>query len=362
MNEKSVKQRKLLILCADRDDDIERFINEKTPIIGREKVLESAIKFALVRPEDSDSNALFAAIQIYDKISRIAGKDKCEVAVIAGTPEEGVEADMKMLSELDKVLEKFNAEGVIIVSDGPTDEQIASIIQSKIPIVSMKRVIVQQSRGVEESFVLVTRYLKMLVTEPKFRKYSLGIPGLFIILQALFYLLGYIEYFWTFFTLILGFILIAKGFALDEKLKILYTTSPLTFSATMVFAIILILGMSLGYHEILYQHIEDPLLFIVIFLSLTLGGAIRELDLLIIGLLFIVGGKILDETISGKEKDWKKYVIFTFILFLRPVLIEGINIILGSGSLITFIYWLFLSFMISTLVAGFFVIKQRVGK
>ena len=49
----------------------------------------------------------------------------------------GVVADRKMIKELNIVLEEFNANGVILVTDGFADQELVPIIQSRIPITSI---------------------------------------------------------------------------------------------------------------------------------------------------------------------------------------------------------------------------------
>ena len=65
-------RKRIVILCVDKDADI-WIANKNTPIIGYNSVLKLAIDFALQRPEDSDSNALFSALNIYQKLKRNDG-------------------------------------------------------------------------------------------------------------------------------------------------------------------------------------------------------------------------------------------------------------------------------------------------
>ena len=156
--------RRILVLYVDRDDDIGVKAKIKTPIIGREDNLKAALSFALSDPEDSDVNALFAAIQLFDSLKK--QKDViCEIATISGSPNGGIEADLRIREQLDEVLNRFKPDGVVLVSDGVDDEQVAPIIQSKIPIVSVRRVVVVQSRGVEETYMVLVKYLKKLYEE-----------------------------------------------------------------------------------------------------------------------------------------------------------------------------------------------------
>ena len=59
---------KILILVADRDNDIGEKANVKTPLIGKKNCLEGANKLILADPEEADANTIFAAISEYEKL------------------------------------------------------------------------------------------------------------------------------------------------------------------------------------------------------------------------------------------------------------------------------------------------------
>ncbi|MEM2954983.1 MAG: DUF373 family protein, partial [Candidatus Nanoarchaeia archaeon] len=60
---------RLIVLCVDRDNDIGYKTGIEGPIIGKEKALEVATKLSLKDPEESDSNAIFGAIKIFEEVS-----------------------------------------------------------------------------------------------------------------------------------------------------------------------------------------------------------------------------------------------------------------------------------------------------
>ncbi|OYT29762.1 MAG: hypothetical protein B6U95_01810 [Thermofilum sp. ex4484_82] len=349
---------KLLILCVDRDDDIGQITNLKTPIIGRKNVLKAAIDFAIKCPEDSDSNALFAAVQLYDRMTKIIKNGNVEVAVVAGTPEEGVEADMKISMELSTVLSSFKAEGVILVSDGPTDEQVLPIIQSKVPVISVRRVIVQQSRGIEESFVLILRYLEKLVKEEKYRKYSLGLPGLLIILITI---MSYTvpQYIWPLIITTLGGILSIKGFALDEKIKHLYAHSPIMFLSFIAGLALISIASALGVNTVINSNIESITEAIGWFLLATVGGQVYVVDLLVIAASLIIAGHIADNLMSNRASRWSEYVLLIFTILFRQVLVEVARLLKGAENIEAVIYWTVFSLMVAVLSASFFVTKKK---
>src|SRR4030043_1881847 len=95
------KQKKILILCVDRDDDLEKKAGVKTPVIGRKKNLEAAIKLALSDPEEPDANAMFEAMRTYDKLKdESKPEEDFEIAAISGSEIGGVTADRKTAGEL----------------------------------------------------------------------------------------------------------------------------------------------------------------------------------------------------------------------------------------------------------------------
>ncbi|MEM4140400.1 MAG: DUF373 family protein, partial [Nitrososphaeria archaeon] len=95
-----------------------------------------------------------------------------------------VEADIKIRRELSKILENFKADGIVFVSDGVEDEILVPVIQSLAPILSVKRIVIKHSKSVEESYMIIGKYLKMLVFDPRYSRYFLGLPGVFLLIFA----------------------------------------------------------------------------------------------------------------------------------------------------------------------------------
>ena len=59
------------------------------------------------------------------------------MATITGVKDRGVQADEKILREAKMILEKFDANGAVIVSDGEDDESVIPVIQNVLPVVSV---------------------------------------------------------------------------------------------------------------------------------------------------------------------------------------------------------------------------------
>jgi putative membrane protein len=241
---------KILVLCVDRDGDIKSKVGDAGPIVGREKVLGVATNLALNDPTESDANALFETIKIGDKLT---GEDKeVEVAALTGSKNVGVESDSIISRQVEEVLESIKPDGVIVVTDGAEDEYVLPIIQSRVNIISVKRVIVKQSEHLESTYYAVQSFLKYVINDPNLSRLIIGLPGVALIL---YFLLG--ERGWRLILGVVGTYLIIKGFDLEdqihrfyEEFKSSFTTGRVSFFFYAVAVIIAAVGVLAGVNEI----------------------------------------------------------------------------------------------------------------
>ncbi len=242
---------KALILAIDRDDDFGRKAGVGGPVIGRDACVDAALKLSLADPEDSDANVVYAAVKLYDELKESGEFDDLEVALITGHPKVGVKSDMELARQLDEVLERFPADGVITVTDGAEDEQIFPIITSKVPIVSSHRVVVKQSEGIETTYYILYRYMREILSDPEVAKVALGIPGMILLFYGIAKLIG-----------------------------VWYPESVKIISATITGAILLIIGgyfFTKGFHINVRETMAKQFVFVISVIA---------------GLLIIVGGAI----------------------------------------------------------------------
>lgn len=248
-SERSVER--TLILCIDGDNDIGKKSLVETPILSRNANLEAATNLALADPEEADANAMFGAVKLYDQLIKKYPDEIYQVATIAGTSMGGVEADRKIVRELESVLESFKADGVILVTDGYSDEEVIPLIQSRVPITSIQHVVVKHSERIEETWAVLFRYMRMLVEDPYYSRMSLGVPGIMLVILGFLTIFGQLKNAGMVFTFFLGIILLVKGFGFDEKLAVarLKLPSPdrqLTLASISVGVIVSIVGVING--------------------------------------------------------------------------------------------------------------------
>jgi putative membrane protein len=202
------RKEKLLVLSVDRDNDIGEKTRFRGPVMGKDNVLKVATALGLSDPEDSDFNALFKAVKIAGEVEK---QYDTEVAVITGDRNVGVTSDREVTRQINHVLKRFDADSVIFVTDGSQDEHVIPLVQARVPIISIDRVIVKQSERLESGYYKIKEFLEETLEKPKVARLLFGLPAIFFILYAFFGFEG-----WRMIIGIAGIYLFLKGFKLDD--------------------------------------------------------------------------------------------------------------------------------------------------
>ncbi|NWG11093.1 DUF373 family protein [Candidatus Bathyarchaeota archaeon] len=214
------QQKRILILCVDRDGDLGTKAEIKTPLVGKDANLNAAVALALRDPEEPDANAMFEAIRIYDRLQNEAKPEEIfEIATISGTELGGVGADRKVASELSELMSSFPANEVVLVTDGYSDEAVLPLVESRVKVSSVRRIVVKHSESIEETAAIFTRYLKMLLENPRYSRIALGLPGLLLLILVVFQVFNLLYIYWVAFLFVLSAFLLYKGFGIDKTLK-----------------------------------------------------------------------------------------------------------------------------------------------
>ena len=226
MTEKTGEQRqkRILILCVDRDGDLGTKAGIKTPLIGRTANLDAAVSLALKDPEEPDANAMFEAVSLQDRLLKEQKPEEVfEIATICGSELGGVGADRKLVAELNTLLETFAASEVILVTDGYTDEAVLPLVESRVPVSSVRRIVVKHSESIEETAALFSRYFKMLFSEPRYSRIALGLPGILILVWGILAVLQLpVFYYVITIVLVISAFMLIKGFGIDRSAKDAY--------------------------------------------------------------------------------------------------------------------------------------------
>ena len=159
----------LLVLCVDLDDDLGRKTDRTTPVVGRDAVASAAAELAVADPEDSDVNVLFQGVCVHDDLAA-GGRDTpaVEVAAVTGAQAGDVQANRALGEEVDTVLAGLStgeAVSAVVITDGAQDESTLPVIRSRVPIDSVRRVVVRQAQDLESIYYT----MKQVLADPETR-------------------------------------------------------------------------------------------------------------------------------------------------------------------------------------------------
>lgn len=218
--------RKTLILVVDRDDDFGAKGGVETPCIGIEACKAAATALGIADPEDSDTNALYAAMNIYRDFEATEEPGSFEVALVCGNQKVGYLSDRAVAMELDRVFDTVRPDAAILVGDGAEDEYVYPIVASRVPIDGVRKVYVKQAPGVEGTYYILAKTLE----DPQKRERFVAPVGWLVTAISSVYLLsayllnGYSSEFLgesvtPILFLALGLLLVAYGYDVNDRTR-----------------------------------------------------------------------------------------------------------------------------------------------
>ena len=347
---------RILVLCIDRDDDIGSKGGVKTPIMGRDHCVEAGLRLAIEDPEDPDANAIFGAVKAYEKLVS-KGYDS-EVALVAGKRDRGIEADEKIGIELNHVLDRYHADAAAIISDGEDDEAVVPVIQTMIPVISVQRIIIRHSRSVEYSYAVLGRYIKMLVYDPRYSKFFLGVPGALLVVSGLATVLGLTREALALVMSILGGAFIIRAFDVDKSLGSLGRPTPTGFIRIFsVFAGVLIILVSIvnGLSNIPGEVLIQDMNFIDIITNRVIIGNFVHgtITLMWIGIGTILIGSLLSNWFKGSVRAMSDILRLVVLALLYIPILQFTSVLTEGTNPFTLISSLFIGLAITLIVATF---------
>ncbi|MCS7107910.1 MAG: DUF373 family protein [Sulfolobales archaeon] len=309
--------KKIAIIAIDFDNDISK-LGVNTPIVGYGNVLKVANDYALSSPQDSDLNVIFTALKLYNDLIK-SGGSSAEVVLVAGDASSSSKAGIKISDELDRVLAGVGVSDVIVVVDSAEDEKVLPIIQSKVNVVGVERVIVEQLRGVEETYVLLGRYLRKILEERRFSKVFLGFPGILILIYSVFLMINLVTYVSPVISLLIAILLIFKGFGLDEAVSKWWRMSPITRISLILTTLSVAMTGVIFYISLASRGYNYDVNSIVLYLSNTVPFFLLSLIPLIVGRLTL---RVLRRSI----KIWRDLIALTLLLIFYQFLTRVLEV------------------------------------
>lgn len=355
----------LLIICVDRDNDVGKKAGISTPVVGRNACIEAAQRLALEDPEDADSNAIFSAIKTYEDL--VSSGYKAQVITVAGVETRSVQGDEKIASEIKSVLSKFSADGAVIVSDGEDDEMVIPIIQNVIPVVSVQRVVMKVSRTIEHSYAVFGKFLKMVVYDPRYSKFFLGVPGILLLIGGIGVLTGYTAEIFAVLVGILGGAFLIRAFDIDKAWSNWAKPTPEGFIRlfTLITGLILIAGsIPAGVTNVGAENLPADLGIInIITNNVVIGQFVSGMvPFLWIGIGTIFVGILFNNWLNRKLRHISDILRVIVLVSLYPTVYQFTNILIYEESSFTLLVPLVIGFGVTAASATLLIRRYRKKK
>lgn len=202
-----------LVVCVDRAGDIPRTAGIQAPIAGWEAVQSLVLDVGIADPEDSAVNSMLEALHVTREL-RDTDED-ATVAVVSGRSDSVVGADRAVAEQVDDLVDRYDPSSVVVVVDSAEDERLVPIIESRVPVDAVDRVVVRQARDIESTYYL----LKQFLADEELRQTVLVPLGVvLLVFPALMVVTGSLALAAAAITAVLGLFLVYKGLGVDEYL------------------------------------------------------------------------------------------------------------------------------------------------
>ncbi|MDG5759126.1 DUF373 family protein [Natronococcus sp. A-GB1] len=308
-----------LVVCLDRTDDVGRKTGLRSPIVGWEAVRALVTDVGLADPEDSGVNSLLETLRVAQSL-RDENEDVV-VAVVSGDRESMVSADRSVARQVDDLMAAHDPDSAVVVIDSAEDERLVPIVESRVQVDSVDRVVVRQARDIESTYYL----LKQFLADEELRQTVLVPIGLtLLVFPMLAWFVGPAEGAAAI-TTVIGLFLLYKGFSVDEVVtglalqirESLYSgqVSVVTYAVaaglTLVGVFVGVLGVS---------NLEEPSGVVLPAVQFAFDSA----PWLAAAALTASAGRLLDEAI-GEEPIGSSYLNLPFIVVAVGLVVRGFS-------------------------------------
>ncbi|WP_226012856.1 DUF373 family protein [Halomicrobium salinisoli] len=306
-----------LVVCIDRGGDFPAAAS--LPVAGRDAVESLVTEVGIDDPEDSRVNTMLEGLRVARDLE--ADGDEAIVAVVGDTGE-GVSADRNVARQADDLVEQYDPDSAVVVVDSAEDERLVPIIESRLQVDAVDRVVVRQARDIESTYYL----LKQFLADEELRKtvlVPLGItliafPALLFVAESPSFAVGVI-------AAAVGAFLLYKGLGIDEYLarlpgqvqEALYS-GQVSLVTYVVAAGLSLVGVFVG--ALQARETSDASTFI-----LAMAFAYASVPWLTMAALAAATGRLLDELIQ-EDSVRPAYVNLPFGAVAVGLVVRGFSV------------------------------------
>jgi putative membrane protein len=141
-----------LVVCIDRSGTPAA----EPPIVGWEAVQSLVTELGIEDPEDSRVNCVLEGLRVTRDLH---DEDEDAVVAVITASGESVSADRAVARQTDELVAEFDPDSAVVVVDSAEDERLVPIIESRLQVDAVDRVVVRQARDIESTYYLLKQFL-----------------------------------------------------------------------------------------------------------------------------------------------------------------------------------------------------------
>jgi len=202
-----------LVVCIDRGAVVAGTAGE-TPVVGERAVRSLVTAVGLDDPENSRVNCLLEGLRL-TRERRDEGEEP--VLAVVSAPDESVDSDRAIARQIDDLLADHPVESAVVVTDNAVDERLVHVIESRVRVDGVSRVVVRQARDLESTYYL----LKQFLADEQLRTTVLVPIGLFLLAVPVLVAVQNVTVALATIASVAGLFLLYKGLGVDAALAVL---------------------------------------------------------------------------------------------------------------------------------------------
>jgi putative membrane protein len=308
-----------LVLCVDRTNDVGAKAGVEMPVAGWEAVRSLVTDVGLADPEDSIVNCLLEALRVARDLRD--ADEEAIVGVVSGTGDSRVGGDRSVAAQVDALVEEYDPDSAVVVIDSTQDERLVPVVESRLPVDSVDRVVVRQAHDIESTYYL----LKQFLADEELRSTILVPLGIGLLLFPVLLSRFDLQMALAGMASLLGAVLLYKGLAVDElvsdlpdRVRDALYSGQVSVVTYVVAAGLSLVGVFLGGLAVSYQIVRDSVFVTVMQFTYS------SVPWLALAALTASAGRLLDELISDEAVS-SHYMNLPFGVVAVGLVIRGFS-------------------------------------
>ena len=144
-----------LVLCVDREARVTA-AGHDPPVVGERRVESLVTDVGIEDPEDASVNCMLEGLRVARDLPE--GGEAAVVSVVSSAGK-SVDADRAIARQVEDLVVEHDPEAAVVIVDSAEDERIVPIVESRVRVDAVDRVIVRQARDIESTYYLLKQFL-----------------------------------------------------------------------------------------------------------------------------------------------------------------------------------------------------------